>query len=186
MRNTIVPVMVVGALLIAACSASPGAASAPAATASLAASAAQPSPTPSASPTPSPSPTPEPTPDIQALGAGYLAFADWLRTASFKTNDKLEAAKTDAQYSAAYKDAVAVFVEATARLSKLELLPSLEPERTKYLAALAVTIKEFGLLAADPYYDPGTKITKAQAAVTAAGANIRKALGLPPPTTPKP
>lgn len=186
MHTRFAPVMVAGALLIAACSASPGAQSAaPATTASVSLA---PSVTPSASPSPSPSPspTPEPTPDIQALGAGYLVFADWLREASFASNDKLDAATTDAEYSAAYKEAVAVFVEAAGRLTKLDMLPSLESDRAKYLASLAVLVKEFGLLVADPYYDPGTKITKAQTALTLAGANIRKALGLPPPTTPKP
>jgi hypothetical protein len=166
---------------IAACSASPGAATAgPASVGPAVVATATPSPSITAVATPSPSPTP----DIAAMGTAYLAWSDWLRETSFALDKKFETATTKAKYSALYAEAVAIYVEAVARLSKLELVDSLEADRAKILAALAVAGTEAGKLSADPDYDPGAKLKDAQAAVAAAGANIRKALGLPPPPTP--
>jgi hypothetical protein len=180
MRARFVGLAVTGVLAIAACSAAPGAVSPGAAVVPPSVAAA------TSAPTPTPTVEPSPTPDIAAMGSAYLAFSDWLRETSFALEKKFAAAKTEAKYKALWAEAAAIYTEGAQRLATVQLPQSLEADRTKIIAALGVAAIEAGKLSANPNYDPGTKLSDAQAAVSAAGANIRQVLGLPPPPTPKP
>ena len=174
------------ATILVGCSAGGGATSPEAVVSVSPTEAPTPAPTPSPSPTPEPTPTSEPTPDLAAIGAAYLAAATALFEGTTGLDDQMADATTDDEISAIYAKAVGFYREGHDAVQAIHMPDTLADAKSRLLASLKQLETEFGLLAEDPAYDPGDKITTASAAITAAGTEIREALGLPPPATPKP
>jgi len=167
------------AVVLAACGGTTPAASAtPAPTV---APTATPVPTPTPTPTVAPTPTPSPTPNLAAIGAAYLAVANELNTSLSAFNAAIDAASTDEQLAAAYTSSAAAWAKAQQGLKAIAFPALIQPEVDKQIAAYKSIGEEFGKLAANVNYDPGTKVDDLGAQINSSAKLIRAFLGLPAP-----
>jgi hypothetical protein len=159
---------------IAACSGTP--ASSPTATTE---------PTPTPTPTVAPTPTPEPTPDLAAIGAEYLAIADYTTATIQPIFDELSAREhTIDEYTSLHQQLVDGYTEIVKMLDAIEFPPELADEVASLRAAWVAIAAEFAKVVDNPDYDADPVFTQMLEQQSVAADAIRAFLGLPPRPTP--
>ena len=98
-----------------------------------------------------------------------------------KALNSAQGSATKAELIAIFGKYAAAYRQAIASLKKLAFPAPIQADVDKLAASYGILEVEASKLAANPDYNPGSRVSNASAQAHLIGARIRAALGLPPP-----